>query len=113
MTSSLANLLKANWVNFEEESFVIDNASLSEDRARAALEQDQARRYAATGEGHGAEYEEGYEGGFTAGLSGMNVNPDDASILPEASYEGMEYAEDGEGYYEDASPEQLEQLTSP
>lgn len=113
VTSSLANLLKANWVNFEEESFVIDNASLSEDRARAALEQDQARRYAATGEGYGAEYEEGYEGGFTAGLGGMSVDPDDASILPEASYEGMEYAEDGEGYYEDASPEQLEQLTSP
>ena len=109
----MANLLKANWVTFEDESVVIDNSALSEDRARAALEQDQARRYAAASGDYGAEYEEGYEGGFTEGLGGMQVDPDDDSILPDASYEGMEYAEGEEGMYEDASPEQLEQLTRP
>ena len=109
----MANLLKANWVTFEDESVVIDNSTLSEDRARAALEQDQARRHAAHGAEDYGEYAEGFEGGFTEGLGGMQVDPDDASILPDASYEGMEYAEDGEGMYEDASPEQLEQLTRP
>ena len=105
----MANLLKANWVNFGEESVVIDNSSLSEDRARSALEQDQARRYAMQQGG----FEEGYEGGFTEGLAGVSVDPDDASILQGVTYEDMEYMEGEGGMYESASPEQLEQLTSP
>ena len=110
MTSSLANLLKANWVTFEDESFVIDNSSLSEDRARTALEQDHARRSAMMQDGY-AGYDEDYEGGFTEGLGGMNVDPDDASILQ--GYENMDYEGAEDGMYEDASPEQLEQLTRP
>lgn len=103
----MANLLKADWVTWEDDAVVIDNNALSDNRVIEAREQDAIRKGGAVDFG----------GGFTEGLSMDYVDPDNESILPQAEYgeEGYDeggYYEEGEGYT-DASPEQLDQLTRP